>query len=46
MPKIPVKKNTVKKSKVLIGKAKPKVAKKSTKLKLSSSKNTFPTGKK
>ena len=46
MPKIPVKKTIVKKSKELIGKAKPKVAKKSTKLKLSSSKNTFPTGRK
>ena len=46
MPKIPVKKTIVKKSKNLIGKAKPKVAKKSTKLKLSSSKNTFPTGRK
>ena len=32
MPKIPVKKTISKKSKELIGKAKPKVAKKSTKL--------------
>ncbi len=46
MPKTQPKKTITKKRKELTGKVKLKVAKKLTKLKLSSSKNTFPTGRK
>lgn len=46
MAKIPAKKTAAKTAKTSVSKTKTSVAKKSTKLKLSSSKNTFPTGRK